>query len=203
MSATEKEIGLQRVGQPAAAPGGVGFLSIQPAAAMDDGVGEQGLGVPVLFEDLFSAEHRRLFGALCLITRDPHEAEEIGQEAFVRILERWDRVGSMADPTAYLYRVAMNVFRSRYRRARVAARRMVPGSFRDEISEVDDRDAVARMLGQLIPQQRAALVLTTMLGYSSNEAGELLGVRASTVRVLATRARVHLRKQQAEEGAHK
>ncbi|HLA92885.1 MAG TPA: sigma factor, partial [Actinomycetota bacterium] len=86
------------------------------------------------FEELFAAEQRRLYGALCLITRDPHEAEEIGQEAFARVWERWDRVGSMADPAGYLYRVAMNVLRSRYRRARVAARRAVEGTKQDEIA---------------------------------------------------------------------
>ncbi|HEY5859013.1 MAG TPA: sigma factor, partial [Actinomycetota bacterium] len=71
----------------------------------------------VPFEDFFKAEQHRLFGALCLLTHDRIEAEEIGQEAFVRVWERWDRVGVMADPTGYLYRVAMNLFRSRYRRA--------------------------------------------------------------------------------------
>lgn len=69
----------------------------------------QNLTEPIAFEDLFALEHRRLFGALCLITRDPHEAEDIGQEAFVRVPERWDRVGSMVDPVGYLYRVAMNL----------------------------------------------------------------------------------------------
>jgi RNA polymerase sigma-70 factor, ECF subfamily len=164
----------------------------------DDEESTPELGEPIRFEDLFEAEHRRLFSALCMITRDPHEAEEVGQEAFVRLLERWDRVGSMVDPAGYLYRVAMNVLRSRYRRARVAARRLVTRSPRDEISEVDDRDAVVRMLGGLNAQQRAALVLTAMLGYSSDEAGSLLGMRGSTVRVLTTRARVSLRDQYQE-----
>jgi RNA polymerase sigma-70 factor (ECF subfamily) len=167
-------------------------------AVTDDEESTPELGEPIRFEDLFEAEHRRLFAALCMITRDPHEAEEVGQEAFVRLLERWERVGSMVDPAGYLYRVAMNVLRSRYRRARVAARRSVTRSPRDEISEVDDRDAVVRMLRGLNAQQRAALVLTAMLGYSSDEAGSLLGMRGSTVRVLTTRARVSLRDQYQE-----
>jgi RNA polymerase sigma-70 factor (ECF subfamily) len=153
---------------------------------------------PADFADLFAAEQHRLFGALCLITRDPHEAEEIGQEAFARVWERWDRVGSMVDPAGYLYRVAMNVLRSRYRRARVAARRVVEGTSRDEIALADDRDEVERLLAPLNRQQRSALVLTAMLGYSSDEAGALLGMRGSTVRVLTTRARATLRSQEME-----
>jgi RNA polymerase sigma-70 factor (ECF subfamily) len=167
-------------------------------AAIGVEAGEAGFAEPPRFEDLFTAEQHRLFGALCLITGDPHEAEEVGQEAFARLWERWDRVGSMIDPAGYLYRVAMNVLRSRYRRARVAARRLVEGTSKDEISEADDRDEVERMLSPLNQQQRSALVLTTMLGYSSDEAGALLGMRGSTIRVLSTRARAALRAQASE-----
>jgi RNA polymerase sigma-70 factor (ECF subfamily) len=162
-------------------------------ATIGDETGEEVSTEPLRFEDFFAAEQHRLFGALCLITRDSHEAEEIGQEAFARLWERWDRVGSMVDPAGYLYRVAMNVARSRYRRARVAARRAMEWTGQDAISEADDRDEVDRMLSALNRQQRAALVLTAMLGYSSDEAGDLLGMRGSTIRVLSTRARATLR----------
>ena len=43
------------------------------------------------FEAFVSDNHTRLFGALCLLTKDRYEAEEIAQEAYLRILERWDR----------------------------------------------------------------------------------------------------------------
>jgi RNA polymerase sigma-70 factor, ECF subfamily len=148
---------------------------------------------PIRFDDLYSAEHQRLFGALCLITRDRSEAEDIGQEAFVRLFERWDRVASMTDPVGYLYRVAMNIFRSRYRRARLAARRVFVEHEPDPMSGIEERDVVVRMLDLLNPKQRAALVLTAMLDYSSDEAGEILGMPGSSVRVLTTRARAVLR----------
>jgi len=164
------------------------------------GVSERELLEALRFEDLFVSESRRLFGALCLIIGDPSEAEDVGQEAFVRVLERWERVESMVDPVGYLYRVAMNVFRSRRRRARVAAKRLLTGRDVDEIAEVDDRDAVGRMLRALSSRQRAALVLTTVLDYSSEEAGDILGLPGSTVRVLKTRARATLRRRMWEDG---
>ncbi|MET1012184.1 MAG: sigma factor-like helix-turn-helix DNA-binding protein, partial [Actinomycetota bacterium] len=43
------------------------------------------------------------------------------------------------------------------------------------------------------PHQRAALVLIGYLGYSSEEAAQVLGVRASTVRALATKGRATAR----------
>lgn len=148
----------------------------------------------VPFEDFFKAEQDRLLGALCLLTHDRIEAEEIDQDAFVRVWERWDRVGAMADPTGYLYRVAMNLFRSRYRRAERVGRLVFDHDHTaDGLASVEDRDEVSRYLAQLIPQQRAAVVLTALLDMTSEEAGRTLGLKASTVRVLTTRARASLR----------
>jgi DNA-directed RNA polymerase specialized sigma24 family protein len=47
------------------------------------------------------------------VTGNRHEAEEAMQDAFARIWERWDVVQSFANPTGYLYRAAMNVWRIR------------------------------------------------------------------------------------------
>src|SRR6266545_2798992 len=108
--------------------------------------------VPLDFEGFF-AEHRSgLFGALWLVSRNRHEAEELTQDAFVKVWERWDRV-----------------------------------------RQLEDRDAIVRALGRLTPAQRAALVLIDLVGLTSEEAGRALGVRPSTVRVLAARGRTMLR----------
>ena len=56
------------------------------------------------FEGFFGTHHADLFAALWLITRDRHEAEEIAQDAFLRLWEHWDRVSLMDDPEGYLRR---------------------------------------------------------------------------------------------------
>jgi len=144
------------------------------------------------FDDFF-AEHRiGLFGALWLVTRDRHEAEELAQDAFVKVWERWDRVRELQDAEGYLYRTGMNLFRNRRRRVALAHLAPQPG---DEMRTIDDRDALVRALGRLTPAQRAALVLVDLVGLTSQEAGRALGVRPSTVRVLAARGRTILRQQ--------
>jgi len=84
---------------------------------------EQVVAEPLSFEGFFEAEARTLFRRLCAVTGNSAEAEEIMQDAFLALWERWDRVGTMQDPTGYLYRTAMNVFRKRSRRAALALRR--------------------------------------------------------------------------------
>jgi RNA polymerase sigma-70 factor (ECF subfamily) len=147
------------------------------------------------FEDLVEAEHADLYSALCLITRDRVEAEDLMQDAFLKVWERWDRVSSMDDPTGYLYKTSMNLFRKRTRRAKLAVlRRVRLAPSRDELAEVEARDAVVRALGALTSRQRMSLVLTDLLDYSSQDAATLMGVTSSTVRVLASQARATLKK---------
>jgi RNA polymerase sigma-70 factor, ECF subfamily len=147
------------------------------------------------FEEFYEATFRRLFTALCLVTGTRHEAEEVAQEAFVRVFERWDHVGVLEDPTAYLFRVSMNVFRSRYRRASLGLRRVLffAPAQTDDLAAVETHDAVVRLLQGLDPKQRAAVLLTAILDYPAEEAGRMLGLRASSVRSLTTRARARMK----------
>jgi len=80
---------------------------------------------PATFEAFFDAERARLLRALYLLTGNRDEAEEVLQDAFIAVWERWDRVGAMDDPTGYLFRTALNRHRSGVRRAARAARRAV------------------------------------------------------------------------------
>ena len=110
------------------------------------------------------------------------------------MFERWATVASMDEPAGYLHQTAMNLFRNQYRRAKVRLARTVGlGPEQDVFKPVEDRDAAARALGSLTPRQRAALVLTEALGYSGEEAGRLLGIKASTVWALTHQARTALR----------
>lgn len=146
------------------------------------------------FADFFEGEKVDLYTALCLVTRDPHEAEDIAQEAFVRVLEHWERVAVMEEPRGYLYRTAMNVFRSRFRRAATVAKRAIHRTEADDaMAEVDSLDVTGRALATLPPRQRAAVVLTDLLGFPSAEAARMLGIRASTLRMHTSRAHAALK----------
>jgi RNA polymerase sigma factor (sigma-70 family) len=143
------------------------------------------------FEDLFADQHERLYRALYLIVGNSHEAEELMQDAFVHVLERWD---SIDNPAGYLYRTALNSTRSRFRRLKLAAKRtLTPGQPEDPFAAADLRDQMVRALRELPERQRAALVLMDLLDYRSGDAAEVLGVTAATVRSLGSHARAALK----------
>jgi RNA polymerase sigma-70 factor (ECF subfamily) len=146
------------------------------------------------FETFYDAESQTLFRRLWLVTGNRAEAEELMQDAFLKVWERWEKVDAMDDPVGYPYRTAMNLFRKRYRRAAMAIRRSIGlAPSRDDFADADDRETVRRVLSLLPPRQRAALVLTELLGFSPTEAGHALGVQASTIRSLSHQGRASFR----------
>src|SRR4051812_2435161 len=107
---------------------------------------------------------------------------------------RWHDIDRIDDPTAYLFRVALNAFRSRRRRAAVALRKLTPvHEERDPFTDAEMRADVRDLLLGCTARQRAALVLVDLLGYPSEQAARILGVRPSTVRALATQGRRAIR----------
>lgn len=149
---------------------------------------------PADFSAFFAEEHRKVFKALYFVTGNHADAAELMQDAFLKLWERWDTIDRIDDPTAYLFRVALNGSRMRTRSARRAARRMLaPAVSQDPFDEIDVREDVRQLLLGLAPRQRAALVLLDLYGYGSEDAAQIMGIRPSTVRALATQGRSVLR----------
>ncbi len=151
------------------------------------------------FRDFFEDEYERLGRAMFLLCGNADDAEDLTQEAFLRLYERWDRVRTMRSPDGYLYRTAMNLHRSRLRRLAAWARRRLEdepgGGGQDPGVTLEVKDQIARALGALPAGQRAALVLVEWLGMTDEEAGRILGVAPVSVRVRISRARAGLRSQ--------
>jgi DNA-directed RNA polymerase specialized sigma24 family protein len=104
--------------------------------------------------------------------------------------ERWDRVGTLDEPVGYLFKTALNLHRSALRRAVAATKRSLrPPTEHDPFEKVIDHDEAVRSLAALTPRQRAAVIVTELLGYSSEEAGTILRIRPGTVRTLTMQAR--------------
>jgi RNA polymerase sigma-70 factor (ECF subfamily) len=137
-----------------------------------------------------------LLRVMHLATGDRHEAEDLAQDAFVRLYERWDRVRGMERPDGYLYRTALNLRRSRLRRVATAARKLLGGRKQeapDPATDATERDVVRRALAALPDGQREAVVLVEWLGMTDAEAAEVLDISPVAVRVRISRARATLR----------
>ena len=159
-----------------------------------DGLAAGAVMTTVPFEAFFEAQHVRLARALYLLTGSASEADELSQEALVRVYERWDRVCRMESPEGYLFRTALNLHRSRVRWLTSRARQLVqPVPSDDPAVVVQHRDSIARALASLPPGQRSAIVLVEWLGMDSANAAKALGIKPGSLRARLSRARTALR----------
>jgi RNA polymerase sigma-70 factor (sigma-E family) len=138
----------------------------------------------------------RLVGLLALYVGDRHVAEELSQEALIRLCQHWPRVRSMNQPRAWLDRVAFNLARSWFRR-RSAARRALErhGPDRGTAPERDDATVmvVRAAVRRLPPRMRQAVVCRHFLGLSVRETAQVMGCAEGTVKSLTAKALTALR----------
>jgi RNA polymerase sigma-70 factor (ECF subfamily) len=154
------------------------------------------------FEEFFQAEHVRLARALYLLTGSAAEADELTQEAMVRVYERWDRVRQMGSPQGYLYRTALNLHRSRLRWLASRARHFLQATASPDPAEVvQSRDSLSRALASLPTGQREAVVLVEWLGMDQEEAATALRIEPGSVRARLSRAKADLRRMLEDEDA--
>lgn len=150
------------------------------------------------FGEFFDAEFRRLAKAMFLLTGDLVEAEDLSQEALARAFERWDRIRQMASPQGYVYRIAFNLNRRRFRRQREAPE---PVATVDPEQIAEDRMELRAVLATMTREQREALILVEWVGLGTDEAGRVLGIDATSVRTRLHRARAAVRERFGGEDA--
>ena len=149
------------------------------------------------FDVFFHANFERTARAAAFVTRDAGTGQDLAQEAFTRLLERWSEMTSPEHARNWVYRVAMNLARSHLRKhLRVFLyglhrRDDVDGS--SATTSSDDWLEVARALGALSPRQRECVVLVDYTDMDAAGAAAVLGLSPATVRVHVMRGRRALR----------
>jgi RNA polymerase sigma-70 factor (ECF subfamily) len=139
------------------------------------------------FERFYLERRDRMARALALtLGGDSHLGAEAADEAMARAFQRWDRVASLDDPGAWVFRVGLNwatsVLRRRHRPDKVV---VVRGP-----TDVDPppEPAVLAALRELDVKQRAVVVCRYYLGLSESETAAALHIRPGTVKSRLHRA---------------
>jgi RNA polymerase sigma factor (sigma-70 family) len=142
------------------------------------------------FDGWYRAEHPRVLGLLTVVAGDADVAREATAEAFVRALERWDRVSTMDSPAAWTYRVGVNLVRRRFRRAAFETRVLTEGRAPAPPPAIESElwDAVRA----LPVRQRTAVALRYVCDLSQEEIAVVMNVAAGTVSATLTAARRRL-----------
>lgn len=137
-------------------------------------------------------EHPVLVGALGLYLGDRGEAEDVAQEALVRLCQRWP-LPDVDNPGAWVMRVAFNLATSRFRRAKIHRRAVARMAPERVDTDLDSAIAVRRAVLALPERQRRAVVLRYFADLSVRDTAAQLGCPEGTVKTLVFQAIKSLR----------
>ena len=156
-------------------------------------------GDPTAFTTLVSRHKDRLWAVALRTTGDPDDAADALQDALLKAHRSADSFRGDAQVTTWLHRIVVNACLDRLRRERV--RPTVPLPEHDSAHPVEPSDPLGRRelaweieqaLRALPDDQRAALVLVDVEGYSVEETATLLGIPGGTVKSRCARGRAKL-----------
>jgi RNA polymerase sigma-70 factor (sigma-E family) len=147
---------------------------------------------------LYMAHGPRAKRLAYLLTGDWSVAEELAQEAFVRLMGRFGHLRKPEASDIYLRRIVINLANSHLRRTRLerthrhsSDRTRVATT---ELPDVETRDELVAAVQQLPPRQRAAVVLRYCEDLSEHEVAAIMRTSEKAVRSLAGRGLGNLRK---------
>ncbi len=149
------------------------------------------------FEEFYVDHHRELARLAYLATGDHEIADDIAAEALLVIWKKWDRIGEIEHPTAYVRRTVLNIATSTIR-SRVRERRGLVAlvSRLEQHAPATDGAAVLDVRAALLelpPGRRACVILRYALDLSVEEVAATLQIRVGTVKSQTSKGIAQLR----------
>jgi RNA polymerase sigma-70 factor, ECF subfamily len=156
------------------------------------------------FAELYGATSRRLYGLVVRVVRDPAQAEEVAQEAFLEIWRTSARFDSAkGSAMSWMMTIAHRKAVDRVRSAQAASRRdeTYEAATQDrayditaeEVERSLDSQRVRQALASLTETQRGAVQLAYFGGYTHNEVAALLGIPLGTAKTRIRDGLIRLR----------
>ena len=161
-------------------PVGVGPVAVGPVAAA-------AVDIDVFVAEMFRAEGQSLVRLARLFVDDRNAAEDLVQEAFIRLARSAHRIKDESKAAAYLRSIVLNLARDNNRRGLVSLRHHLPGddlraSTEDEIELREEQRDVIDALRDLPHRQRTALVLRYYEELGIDEIAETMGISRNSVK---------------------
>jgi RNA polymerase sigma factor (sigma-70 family) len=143
------------------------------------------------FDEVYATESRAIIGLAALLVGSQEVAEELAQDAFLRLFEHFDEV---TNPAGFLRTVVVRLCLT-WQRRHATEQRLVRKVGVERPSSIPEVDETWEALGRLDPDRRTVLVLRYYEQLRHHEIAELLGCPAATVRSRTRRALKDLRKE--------
>jgi RNA polymerase sigma factor (sigma-70 family) len=143
------------------------------------------------FEPWFRREYPHVLGSLLLVIGNRDVAEEATAEAFAKAYEKWNRVEGMASPGGWIYTVALNEARRRFKRRTME--RSILRKFHSTAEVPSETGFEVWDLVRTLPRrERTAIVLRYVGDLQEAEVAKAMGISVGGVSKTLNMARARL-----------
>lgn len=161
-------------------------------------------GDPQAFAVLFGRHQNRLWAVALRTMRKPEDAADALQDAMISAFRRASGFRGDSQVTTWLHRIVVNACLDRLRHNKVRQVQSLPDDVDRDLQLADGTDLTAgaeqwelrrivmEALDSINPDQRAAIVLVDMEGYSVEETAAMLGCATGTIKSRCSRGRAKL-----------
>lgn len=166
------------------------------------------LGDKQAYAHIINKYNNRLYATILRMTRDPQQAEDLVQDAFIKVYLQLDKYEEQGSFSSWFYRVAINHCLDEFRKKRY---KMTHVEMNDAylsnhqhpeviFLQQEKNRQLERLIGTLPEDERLIILLRYVNELSYKEISELIDVPLSTVRNKLHRAKIKMRAEVKREG---
>ena len=178
----------------------VRWLLMAVERALDAGNALVGVDRDALVADLFEQEGAALVRMARLFTDDRNAAEDLVQEAFIRLHKSAHRIRSQEKAAPYLRSIVINLARDHNRRGLMSLRHqeanpigMAPDHPEDSLLLNEQQTLLLDEVRNLSPRQRDCILLRFYLELAEREIADMLNISPNSVKTHCRRGLISLR----------
>lgn len=168
-----------------------------------------------VFDELYDKYKNAVFSFSCYLTQNPGEAEDLFQDAWLRVVKHLPEKVDMKSIKAWIFTIVTNLYRDELRRRRIRRLFLFQKSGTPDLEEAkfpafasssvsdpaeianqaETRKEIARAIARLPERQRRVFVLKEIAGFQQAEISDILGIPIGTVKSLIHRAVKRLQRE--------
>lgn len=163
-----------------------------------------------VFKQMFMPHSRRMYATAWRLTADAQAAEDLVQEAFLKLWMKRDSLNKVENTEAFCTTIVRNIFFDRYRKNGNRFVEQPPeklniatdSNISERLEQREDTTKIMNIIAHLPKQQRLIITLRDIEDRSYDEIATQTGLQAVNIRVLLSRARKQIREQFNKQTEH-
>lgn len=156
------------------------------------------------FKKRYMTYHKRLYQLAFVLTSDPHDAEDLLQDLYLKMWQIRDRIAGISNPEAFMATVMRRIFYDKVRSKRSALESLPLAEAKDVAASQDvaqrydskeEWGELEDFISELPPKEQEVIRMHILEDRNYKEIGSMTGLTPGSIRILVMRAKNKIKKR--------